>query len=292
MMKSVKIMMLTAVLWLSSSCSHSSDGRKLTVSIEPQRYLLEAIAGPKWQVTSLLSRGEDPESFDPPMSALRDLYDSQAYFPTGTIEFERHILDGSAAHPAVFDTSKGIHLLSGTHSHTASCTHAHHHSEEHHHDTDPHVWSSLRNARVMALNMLDAMIRIDSADSAIYRRNYNNLCQRLDSADRVITHLLAHMRGETFMVWHPSLSYFASDYNLHQLPLGHDGKELSVKDFRENIDHARLNGARVFLVQPDFDAGRSVSIASEAGVHSCTINTLAYDFPEELIRVARIISCK
>ncbi len=292
MMKIVKIIISVAMALVAWGCMEQSEsGRKLTVSIEPQRFLLESVAGPKWQVTTLLSRGEDPENFDPPLSALRDLYDSRAYFPTGTIEFEHHLLPDSLSHPMVFDTSVGMELLSGTHTHGDDEGEHHHHSACHHeHETDPHVWGSLKNAKIMAHNMLDALIQLDPADSAAYRFNYNQLCVKLDSADAAIKRILDPLKGESFMVWHPSLSYFAADYGLVQLPLGLDNKEMSVKAFRRNVDRARLKGARVFLVQPDFDAGQSLSIASEAGVGSHTVNTLCYDFPGELIRVANIIA--
>ncbi|MDE6099664.1 MAG: hypothetical protein K2G01_01335, partial [Paramuribaculum sp.] len=74
------------------------------------------------------------------------------------------------------------------------------------------------------------------------------------------------------------------------LAMGMDNKEMSVTEFRNNIDVARKEGASVFLVQPDFDAGRSRAVADEAGVRSVTVNTLAYDMQAELLRIAEIIS--
>lgn len=287
MMKIVKIIVSIASICSLMGCREKvADEGKLTVSIEPQRFLLESIAGPKWHVTSLLSRGEDPENFDPPMSALRDLYDSKAYFPVGTIEFEHHLLEHTDGGPTVFDTSQGITLISGTH-----CNHHDkEYADDHHHDTDPHIWSSLRNARIMAGNMLDAMISIDPADSAQYRENYRKLTMRLDSAAKVIERNLAPVKGESFMVWHPSLSYFAADYGLHQIPLGMDNKEMSVSTFRSNIDYARTKGARVLILQPGFDSGQTAGIAAQAGIDSYTANTLAYDLIGELLQVSRIIA--
>ena len=36
------------------------------------------------------------------------------------------------------------------------------------------------------------------------------------------------MKGGSFVVWHPSLSYFARDYGLEQISLEYDGKEVPV----------------------------------------------------------------
>ncbi len=281
------IVLFTAAAIAGCGREKESDNR-LMVSIEPQRYLLERIAGPKWTVTTLLDRGEDPESFDPSVAALRNLYDSRACFIVGTLGFERGLLEGDRTDVRLFDTGRGIGLLHGTHSHC----HHHHHDHDHDHgdEADPHIWTSIDNSRVMARNMLEAMIKLDPADSAIYRANYEKLEGRLDSCRAAVDAHLEGARGGAFMVWHPSLSYFAAENGLVQLAIGLDNKEMSAKAFRNNIDLARDEGASVFLVQPDFDAGRSVAIADEAGVRSVMINTLAYDIPSELVRIAEIIS--
>lgn len=282
------IVLFTAAAIAGCGSEKESDNR-LTVSIEPQRYLLERIAGPKWTVTTLLDRGEDPESFDPSVAALRNLYDSRACFIVGTLGFEHGLLEGDRTDVRLFDTGRGIGLLHGTHSH---CHHHHDHDHDHDHgdEADPHIWTSIDNSRAMARNMLEAMIELDPADSAVYRANYEKLVGRLDSCRAAVASLLDDSRGGAFMVWHPSLSYFAAENELEQIAIGLDNKEMSAGAFRNNIDLARDEGASVFLVQPDFDAGRSVAIADEAGVRSVMINTLAYDIPSELVRIAEIIS--
>ena len=53
-------------------------------------------------------------------------------------------------------------------------------------------------------------------------------------------------RGSSFLVWHPSLSYFARDYGLHQIALGGaEHKEVSIPALREAIEEARGSGASV-----------------------------------------------
>lgn len=289
----IRLGIICAAVIMAVSCSGGeSDSRKLTVSIEPQRYLLERIAGDKWKVATLLSRGEDPENFDPSLASLKSLFDSQAYFQVGTIEFEESLADRFGNSLNIVDTGRGVTLLEGTHD---NCPHHDHdHAEEsghheHEHATDPHIWCSLDNLRLMASNMLEAMIAIDPADSATYRSNFRRLEATLDSCDRIIRRNLQPAKGASFMVWHPSLSYFAADYGLHQMPMGMDNKEMSVAAFRHNIDEARRQGAALLLVQPDFDAGRSKAVASQADVRSEMINTMVYDLPAELIRISEII---
>lgn len=269
------------LLLVAAACGHAPEKRILTVSIEPQRYLLERIAGDGWAVSTMLPNGADPENFDPPMSALKSAMNSKAYFRVGTMAFEdaltRRLGDGLR----MVDTSEGIELIHGTH----DCGGHHDHSDE----ADPHIWSSVRNAKVMARNMYEAMVKIDPDNEGAYTANYDRLRASLDSLDTELALALAPDRGATFITWHPSLSYFARDYSLNQLALGAEGKELSAEAFRSRIDKAREANAAVMILQPDMDNGRSEEVARQAGARTVTVNLLGYDWPRQMRLVAESI---
>lgn len=276
----------TVALAIIFSCSKPEHSPTLAVSIEPQRFLLEQIAGPKWKVTTLLTSNSDPENFDPPVSVLRSAMGARAYFMVGGMPFEKKIVESMLQTSPIetIDCSQGIELLHGTHE---SCAEHHHHDAD---DTDPHVWSSVKNARVMASNMLDGLIKIDPENTDYYRDNYSRLAQRLDSLDSAIASTLAPYSGKSFMVWHPSLSYFARDYTLEQIAIGMENKEMSAGEFRRRIDMARHHNASVLFLQPGYDAGRSAEVALQAGADTCTVNLLDYDFIAALSRVANAIA--
>lgn len=54
--------------------------RIITVTMEPQRYFTEQIAGDKFSVVSMVPKGSSPESYDPIPSQLVSLAKSEAYF--------------------------------------------------------------------------------------------------------------------------------------------------------------------------------------------------------------------
>lgn len=277
---------LLALLFLTLySCTtggKSSDtSHTLTVSIEPQRYLLQSIAGDRWTINTLLDKGADPENFDPALSSLKALQDSRAYFTVGTIPFEQSLLKriGNNGTTYIVDTSTGIPLIEGTHT---ACNHDHAHS----HDTDPHIWFSVPNAKIMARNMLNALTEIDPEHAPTYTENYHILQAQLDSLDRTLTAALAPAKDASFLVWHPSLSYFARDYSLRQIAIAMDNKELSADAFRRRIDEVTNHKTAILFVQPEFDGNRSDNIVRQTGIQSTPINTLAYDFPAEMRRIA------
>jgi len=273
-------------------CSPDVGQRSLTVSIEPQRYLLECIVGDKWKVNTLLTQGSDPENFDPPMSAMKKVAGGVAYFKMGYMPFEDVLIARITAGGSpvrIVDTSVGIDLIDGGHGH------GHGHGDDdcgHSHEVDPHVWSSVRNAEVIAGNMLDGLVDIDPANADFYKANYERLLSSLDSLDSQIRGILEPAFQASFLTWHPSLSYFARDYGLNQIALGSNNKELSAAGFRFKIADAREHHALAFLVQPEFDSNRSMELAEQAGARMAMINLLTYDWPDEMIRVAEAIAGK
>ncbi|MDE6394213.1 MAG: zinc ABC transporter substrate-binding protein, partial [Duncaniella sp.] len=98
---------------------------------------------------------------------------------------------------------------------------------------------------------------------------------------------------ESFMVWHPSLSYFARDYGLNQVIVGNaENKDNSVNDLRTAIDSARSTGARIFFFQKDIDSRQVSAINSELQSDEVNINPLSYQWEEEIIRIADAIATR
>lgn len=278
------IFTLLAIAMLTA-CSQGDADRTLTVSIEPQRYLLEQIAGDKWQVNTVLEKGADPENFDPPMSTMKKAMSSRLYFSMGTLPFEQTLIDRmneGGEKVKTVDTSAGIRRLHGTHGP----------HDGHHHESaeDPHVWTSVINSRQMARNMLDALVELDPDNSDYYNANYRRLDAHLDSIDREIRTLLEPCRGATFVVWHPSLSYFAADYSLNQVAMGMENKEVSPMQMKDNIDRARTLGARVMIIQPDFDQNRSAELARQIGATTLSVNLMSDAWIDDMLRTARTIA--
>ena len=139
--------------------------------------------------------------------------------------------------------------------------------------------------------MLNAMVEIDPANKGYYQRNYDRFANHLDSLDNAIAEKLKAHSGEAFMVWHPSLSYFARDYNLEQIPAGNsDNKEIAISTLKEAIDHASDHGAKVFFYQKDFDSRQAESMVEQLEIRKVSINPLAYEWEDEIVSIADAIA--
>ncbi len=290
---------LTIIIYAAAMCACVSDGdadRVLSVSIEPQRYLLERIAGPEWTVSTVLSKGADPENFDPSMSTMVRTARSKAYFTIGLGGFEEELTRriAEASPDVVFtDASAGIERLQGTHQSGLAhhdCDHEGHVHGHNHGDADPHIWTSVANMKKIAANMAATLCRIDTAGARGYMRRLSAVDAQLDSLDAQIAACLAGKEGRAFMVEHPSLSYFANDYGLTQIALGAEGKELSAAAIREGIDHGRAEGATVLFTEPQTGTGRVGQIIKAVASKEVKVNTLAYNWPNEIIRIAEAVA--
>lgn len=272
-------LLLLGVL-LACGCSPREQKRVVTVSIEPQKWLLEQIVGDKAEVKSLLAGSANPETYDPTVANLRDVGQSMAYMRVGNVGFEEAVVEKIKASNAglpVYDTSKGIKPIYGTH----ACGHGHHHEQ-----IDPHTWTSVKNAKIMAGNMARAMAEVDAANAGYYRQRGARLASRLDSLDAAFGRRLARAKGSAFAVWHPSLSYFARDYGLEQVVTGGaENREISPTAMRKAIEEARNTGVRVYFSQRDFDSRQSASINANLGAEVVEINPMSADWQGEMEKI-------
>ena len=299
-LKDMRTLLLLGSCLLLAACtgraskSNNGDGEKpvITVTLEPQRYFTEAIAGDKFKVISMVPKGSSPETYDPVPQQLVSLGDSKAYFRIGYIGFEQAWMErlmNNTPHIQVFDTSKGIDLIlnNGDHDHG----HGHGPRDGHTHAVEPHVWNSTTNALIIAGNTYKALSQLDKANDANYMARYDSLCQRIQHTDSLIRqHLSAPEAAKAFMIYHPALSYFARDYGLHQISIEEGGKEPSPAHLKELIDLCQTEDVRVIFVQPEFDKRNAETIAQQTGTKVVPINPLSYDWEEEMLNVAKALA--
>lgn len=272
-----------------TTADSETDKPIITVTLEPQRYFTEAIAGDKFTVVSMVPKGSSPESYDPVPQQLVALGKSKAYLRIGYIGFEQAWMDkltDNAPHIQVFDTSQGIDLILG-HNHTEQETH------EHFHAVEPHLWNSATNACLIAQNTYNALCKLDKANQPYYLARYDSLCRRIQHTDSLVRAQLEQPgAAKAFMIYHPALSYFARDYGLTQISIEENGKEPSPAHLKELIDLCREKQVHVIFVQPEFDKRNAETIARQTGTKVIPINPLNYDWEAEMMNVAQALAGK
>jgi zinc transport system substrate-binding protein len=259
----------------------------ITVTLEPQRYFVEQLVDTFFQVECMVPAGTSPETYDPVPAQMAKLARAKAYFCIGRIGFEEVWLDKlKQNYPQVrfFDNSLGASLIASNHHHC----HEHHSHEEA--GVDPHLWNSPKEARRIVQNMHSALVAIDSANEESYTARLQQLLYEIENTDAKITALLKNSSQKAFIIYHPALTYFARDYGLTQYCIESDGKEPSPEQLKTLIKTAKEEAIQTVFIQQEFDRKNAELIAQETGCRLITIHPLAYNWSEEMIRIAKALS--
>jgi zinc transport system substrate-binding protein len=285
--------LLVLVLLFVVSCNQTNETKPtVSVTIEPQRYFVEKIAGDNFKVNTIVPPGTSPEAYDPTPSQMVALGKSLLYFKVGYLGFERawgKTLEENNANVVVVNTSNEIVLIEGE-DHSIEID-GHLYVDGHDHDgIDPHIWSSPKSALIMAENMLNALVKVDVENQKFYRENFKALQVEIIETDKKITTLLENAPVKSFIIYHPALGYFARDYNLTQYSIEFEGKSPSPQQLKQMIDFAHEQGIKTIFVQKGFDMKNAESLAKEVGASVHSIDPLSYNWSEELIKIAEILS--
>lgn len=271
-MRHTFFIILAAILATACSRQPQEKTRQITVSIEPLRFLTEQIAGNGYAVSTLVPQGMSPETYEPTAQQMASLAQSALLVKVGEIGFERTWADRLAAnapHTTAVNASEGITPIK-----TAGG------------NTDPHTWMSARNARQMAQNICRALTSAYPEDSVLFSQNTVRLLGKIDQTDRKVRETLKGCATRTFLIYHPILTYYASEYGLRQIPVEEEGREPSAAQIEQTISTARSEGVRVLFLQRQFSENSVRAVGKAVGAAETTIDPLSYDWCGEMTRVA------
>ena len=247
----------------------------------------------------LVPQGASPETFEPTPKQLRELESARFVFSTGVLEFEQELLHRIARNEQIINLSQGIELIAGTCSHAHKthpescehgCSHEHHHiSHGHSHGIDPHIWCSPKALGKMAENTYNAISR-EMPDSTKYEERYTSLCIKLLELDEEVADMCKNSSRNTFIIYHPALTYLARDYGLTQIAIEHEGKEPSAKHLARIIEQARAEGVKYIFYQSEFPASSVEVICNDIGATAVEINPLEEDIFSNIRQIATLIT--
>ncbi len=294
--RNIATSLLLGVISVTTGCysreSNSEDGRlDIVVSIPPQKYIVESIGGQYVKVESIMNSDANPESFEPTVATMLSVADADAYIPLGLLEFEQSLISKlreNSPELDIYNGAKNISLLFDTH---GECNHSvgdHNHDHHHHHGEapDPHVWSSVRNMKIMASTAADILMEKAPMHKEYFIHNRDSVIARLDSIESTLSMAISQSGDSAFLVWHPSLSYLANDYNLKQIVVGSHSKELSVRQLQQRINDAAQSAAGLFFIQQEFDSGQASTLNGHVNAKIIELNTMSEDWEKEIKKIA------
>lgn len=258
---------------------------KVFVSVLPQAYFVERIGGDRVDVSVMVGPGQSPVTYEPMPRQMVELGRAKLFFRIG-VPFEDVWMDRiSSAHPEIkmIDTRRGIQLISMKTHHRHEDTQ---HVEGRRGRKDPHIWLSLKLAKIQAKNICDALISVDAVCGEYYRENLKIFHDDLDKLDMKITQNLKGLGARKFMVFHPAWGYFARDYGLDQIPVEIGGKDPGAKELASLIEEAKNDGIKIIFVQKQFSEKSAEAIAAAIKGRIIQIDPLARDYLNNMKMIA------
>jgi zinc transport system substrate-binding protein len=279
--------LITLLLFMiSSSFCYAGDKLSVFVSILPQKYFVEQIAGDLVNVEVMVKPGASPATYEPKVSQMKKLASSGIYFAIG-VPFERAWLTriaGVNPQMEIVRTDGGIekiamekHLHEGELSEQVGDDHGDKNNDQED-GLDPHIWLSpilvKQQATVIAASLKERM----PGEAVLLESNLSRFLARIDILDTELHQILAGKNDLRFMVFHPSWGYFARNYELKQIPIEIEGKGPKSSQLRELIIFAREEGIKVIFAQPQFSTKSAKLVAREIDGQVITVDPLAEDW--------------
>jgi zinc transport system substrate-binding protein len=293
-MKRVLSCFLLLTVLLASALAQA-EAVEVFVSIVPQKYFVERIAGDLAEVSVMVLPGASPHIYEPKPRQLASLQSARAYFTIGDSFEQAWMPRLKAANPDLLlvATDAGVTKIpmashpQGEEGEEPGHEEKHADDAEHDHGgLDPHIWLSPRLVKIQAANILEGLKAVDPENAATYEANYQAFLSELDALDARIRAILAPARSKQFLVFHPSWGYFAQDYGLVQVPIEVEGKEPKPEELVKLADFASKHRVRAIFVQPQFSRATANVVAREIKAELIVADPLAGNWDRNLIQVA------
>ncbi len=291
------LVFMLALFVLSSFHTALAAPVRVFVSIPPQKYFVEKIAGPLVDVAVMAPPGANPHAYEPRPRQMSELSHARAFLAVG-VPFEHTWLPRFAAlnkNLLIVHTDRGIRKREmSAHSHGSEDEphHGSHEEEDHKHGTDPHIWVSPPLALLQARNILAALVEILPGERQTLYENYGRFIGEIAELDTEIMNLFPPGKASrpSFLVFHPAWGYFAEAYGLEETAVEVEGKEPKPAELIKLIEKAREMGVKAIFVQPQMSTRTAETIADAVGAVVTVADPLAEQWASNLRTVARKIA--
>ncbi|MFW6011507.1 MAG: metal ABC transporter solute-binding protein, Zn/Mn family [Desulfosalsimonas sp.] len=281
--------LLSLILWAAMPAEAGNLGKQpdIFVSIPPQKYFVEQIAGKQANIRVMVAPGSHPATYEPSPSQMRAVSKCDLYFAMG-VPFEKTWLKKfKSANPDMNivktdawiekqPVERGEGVTSSEHDHGAA---------------DPHIWLSPPMVMIQSRHILTALVSTDPGRRELYEDGYKKFISETVELDEKLRDLFTRGgKKSEFMVFHPAWGYFADAYGLKQTAVETGGKSPKPAEIRRLVEHAREKQIKVLLVQPQISSRTADMIAREIDGKTITADPLAEDWAKNMMEVAAAIS--
>ena len=144
--------------------------------------------------------------------------------------------------------------------------------------------------KIQASTIAKALIAKYPQNKALYEANLAQFQAELDALNAEISALFEKSKNKKFIIYHPSLAYFAARYHLVQIPVEIEGKEPKTKDLQRLVSVAKKENIKTIFVQKGFSQNAAKSLAKELKASVVELNHLSENYAKNLRQIAQKIA--
>ena len=262
------------IFFICAACNHNaqeSSKETISVSIAPFKYFVDKISDGSFNVNIMVPPGSDPHIYEPYPGQIRNIRYSAAFISDGFLGFEKTWL------ARFYETNKKMRRLSLGDT-IKPISYSGDPDTEFKGGKDPHFWVSLTEGRKIAASVKNLLCSLNPESVENYELNYKELDSSILRLDSTAHLLFAGFAGQSFMIYHPNLSYLARDYKLNEISVEYKGKEPTPSRMKELIDIAKEKNIKTIFIQKESDTKNARTIALEVGAEVKVIDPLSEDW--------------
>ena len=265
-----RIAIVTAFSLQFAACAEPAGNERpvVIVTIPPQAFLIERMAGELLEVRTMVANGQSPEDYQPLPQQLAAMAGAEFYFSAG-------VPSESLWLPKMRETQPDTRIVPM------------HAGLE---GADPHHWTDPARAIVMANNAYAHLQSIYPGSQNTLAGNHAELVAELQQLDARIRALMAARTARRFLVYHPAWTHFAGRYGLEQIAFEREGKEPGARYLAQLLALCRENNVQTVFAQPQSSAAHARRFAREIDATLVQVDPLAYDYVDNLWEVAQAIA--
>lgn len=278
MKRFLSFIFIVCILFSFTGCSAKEKSYNkpiVAVTIIPQKAFVEAVCKDTLNVIAMVPSGASPETYEPTSMDMQLLENAKIYYSIG-VPSETGIL------PSVKSKTEVIKL--------------HKKVQEVYPDLidddgrDPHIWLSVARVKIMIEEIIKSLSEKFPENREFYQKNGNEYIEKLTKLDTDIKETLSDSKVKSFIAFHPSFNYFATDYGLKMYSLEEHGKETNAKHIAQIADIAKKENIKTVFYQAESSFRQAKAFAEEINGQAVELEPLSYDYIDNLFKMAGKIS--
>jgi zinc transport system substrate-binding protein len=241
---------------------------QVVVSFNPLKEFAKAVGKDKIEVKTVIPEGVEPHDFEPKIKDMENISKATLFVYTGFgmeswIEKTLTAIDNKNL--VVVDSSTGINPIKNQ-------------GEEiqEHGQFDPHIWLSLREAKVQTKNIKDALVKADGKNKDFYEKNYKEFAKELDKLYNEYKVKFDGVKNKNFVTGHAAFGYLCRDFGLVQNSVEDvfSEGEPTPQKLKELIDLSKKDKIKVIFMEELASPRVSETLAKNVGADVQRIHTI------------------